>query len=71
MKLDDLNKDVRRLLLAHWTQTEIEDRLDDPIYFFEHVVQPRLRYLRDQGEEIPSLRLHHTPAGDLRVYLAT
>lgn len=70
MRLDDLAKDVRRLLLEHWTRQEIEDRLTDPDYFFEQVVQPRLDYLRGQGEEIPDLRLHRTPDGFLKVFLA-
>ena len=70
MKIEDLNKDVRRLLLDHWTKAEIEDRLDNPEYFFDHVVSPRLDYLRKQGEEIPQLRSHRLPDGGFRVYLA-
>jgi hypothetical protein len=70
MKLEEFSKDVRRLLLEHWTKQEIEDRLQDPDYFIDHVVQPRLTYLRKQGEDIPTLRMDRSPDGRLRVYLA-
>ena len=70
MNLNDLNKDLRRILLANWTESEIVERLSNPEYFFEQVVQPRFRYLREQGEPIPELRLHRTPSGDYRVFFA-
>jgi hypothetical protein len=70
MKVEDLSKDVRRLLMAHWTKAEIESGLPDPDYFFDQVVQPRLNYLRRQGEDIPPLRLYRTANGDLRIFLA-
>ncbi len=69
MKLNDLNKDIRRLLLAHWTAAEIDDRLSDPEYFFAQVVIPRLEYLKRSGEETPVLRMAKTRDGDVRVFL--
>lgn len=69
MQLNDLTKDIQRVLLAHWTVEEINDRLGNPEYFFEHVVNPRLKYLREQGQETPSLRLGRTPEGELLVLL--
>ncbi len=69
MDLSDLSKDVRRLLLDHWTKEEINARLEDPEYFFYQVVSPRLDYLRRNGEAVPRLRLQRTPAGELRVLL--
>jgi len=69
MRINDLSKDVKRLLLEHWSTAEIEDRLSDPEYFFEHVVIPRLAYLKRSGHSAPVLRVHRTPAGELRVFL--
>ena len=70
MQLNDLTKDLQRLLLAHWNEKEIQTGLlDDPEYFFDHVVSPRLDYLRRQGEEAPRVRLQKSPAGELRVLL--
>ena len=67
--LSDLSKDVRRLLLRHWTETEIESRLEDPDYFFDQVVAPRLDYLRRNGEDVPRLRFQRGPTGIPRVLL--
>ncbi len=69
MELADLSKDIRRLLLAHWTEREILANLADPAYFFEQVVNPRLDYLRRQGEDAPRIRFSYTPAGEPRVLL--
>ena len=69
MQFSDLGKDIRRILLEHWTLTEIEDRLSDPEYFFDQVVIPRLAYLRRSGEEIPTLRLGRMQDGTFRVFL--
>lgn len=69
MQLSDLSKDVRRLLLAHWSEPEINARLSDPEYFFDQLVNPRLDYLRRQGEDLPRLRLQKTPLGEFRVVL--
>ena len=69
MELADLSKDIRRLLLAHWTKTEIEANLANPEYFFDQVVTPRLEYLRRQGEEVPRIRLSRSPAGEPRILL--
>lgn len=69
MELTDLSKDVRRFLLTHWTKPEIDHHLKTPEYFFEHLVAPRLEYLRRQGEETPRLRLQKLPSGELRVLL--
>ncbi|MCB4756114.1 MAG: hypothetical protein LHV69_03625 [Elusimicrobia bacterium] len=69
MQLSDFTKDIQHLLLQHWTKSEIESRLEDPPYFFEHVVIPRLDYLRKSGETAPHLRLQQTPKGELRVIL--
>ena len=69
MQLTDLSKDVRRLLLQHWTESEIESRLKDPDYFFEQVVMPRLDYLRRSGEDAPHIRFQRTPTGPPRILL--
>lgn len=69
MEMSDLNKDLRRLLLRHWTAKELESRLQDPEYFFDQVVTPHLEYLRRSGEDVPRVRLQKTPAGELRVLL--
>ena len=69
MDLTDLNKELRRLLLAHWTERELKESLSDPEYFFEQVVVPRLDYLRRQGEEVPRIRFSRSPAGEPRVLL--
>jgi hypothetical protein len=69
MELADLSKDIRRLLLAHWTEPELQSSLQDPDYFFDQVVNPRLDYLRRQGEYAPRLRVQRTPAGETRVLL--
>lgn len=69
MDLTDLSKDLRRLLLAHWTERELKESLADPDYFFDQVVTPRLEYLRRQGEDVPRVRLSRTPTGERRVLL--
>ena len=69
MHLSDLAKDAQRFLLEHWTRSEIEDRLQDPEYFFDQVVNPRMDYLRRLGEVVPRFRLQKTPSGELRVLL--
>ncbi len=69
MQLTDLGKDIRRILLEHWTLAEIEDRLSDPEYFFEQVVIPRLAYLRRSGEDIPMLRMGRMQDGSFRIFL--
>jgi|GEM_PF-4609362 len=69
MELKDLTKEVQRLLLDHWSKDEIDQRLEDPEYFFEHVVNPRLEYLRRQGEPVGHIRLKRTPKGDLVILL--
>ncbi len=69
MQLSDFSKDVRKLLLEHWTFGEIESRLSDPAYFFEQVVLPRLAYLRRNGKDVPTLRLQQSPNNPLRVIL--
>lgn len=69
MHLTDLTKDLRRLLLTHWSESEINDLLLDPEYFFDHVVNPRLEYLRRSGEYAPRVRLIKTPAGETRALL--
>ena len=69
MDLTDLSKDIRRLLLAHWTERELKESLSDPEYFFDQVVSPRLDYLRRQGEDTPRVRFTRTPTGEPRVLL--
>lgn len=69
MELSDLSKDVQRLLLEHWTRKELDDRLKEPEYFFDQVVNPRLDYLRRTGEAAPKVRLVRTPTGELRALL--
>lgn len=69
MQLTDFTKDIRQILLEHWSPMEIESRLEDPFYFFEHVVIPRLDYLRRHNASVPKLRLSETPKGELRVIL--
>ncbi len=69
MDLNDLSKDVRRLLLSHWDRKEIEDQLSLPDYFFEQVVIPHLDYLRRAGEAVPIVRLKRSPTGALKVFL--
>ena len=70
MELSDLSKDLRRLLLAHWKEAEINDRLKDPDYFFDQIVIPRLDYLRRQGDDLPRLRKQRLATGELRVWLS-
>ena len=69
MELADFTKDVRTLLLQHWTRNELKSRLMDPSYFFEQVVVPHLDFLRRSGQEVPRLRIKSTPTGDLRIIL--
>ena len=69
MELADLSKDIRRLLLSHWTERELSESLQDPEYFFDQVVNPRLDYLRRLGEEAPRIRFTRSPAGEPRVLL--
>ncbi len=69
MELADLSKDLRRLLLSHWTERELRESLREPQYFFDQVVTPRLDYLRRQGEETPRVRFNFSPAGEPRVLL--
>lgn len=69
MELADLTKDVQRLLLTHWNEGELSERLQDPDYFFEQVVIPRLDYLRRQGDDAPRLRFSRSPAGEPRIVL--
>ena len=69
MEITDLNKDLRRLLLRHWTERELSSSLQDPAYFFEQVVVPRLEYLRRQGEDSPRIRFALSPAGEPRITL--
>lgn len=69
MRITDLPKDVRRSLLQHWSALEIDDRLSDPEYFFDQVVNPHMNYLRRSGESAPTYRLQKTPTGELRVLL--
>lgn len=69
MELSDLNKDIQRLLLRHWTERELRDSLGDPEYFFDQVVTPRLEYLRRQGQDAPRIRFGRSPAGEPRVLL--
>ena len=69
MDITDLTRDVKALLLSHWTRDEINARLEDPRYFFEDVVIPRLDYLRQREEGIPTLRLKRSPKGELLVFL--
>jgi hypothetical protein len=69
MELADLSKDIRRLLLAHWTERELRECLAEPEYFFDQVVKPRLDYLRRQGEDTPRIRFTRSPAGEPRVLL--
>lgn len=69
MQLTDLSKDLQRLLLQHWTETELASRLSDPDYFFDQVVSPRLDYLRRNGEDAPHIRFQRSPSGEPRVLL--
>lgn len=69
MEIADLSKDLRRLLLVHWTERELRESLREPQYFFDQVVTPRLDYLRRQGEEAPRVRFMLSPAGEPRVVL--
>ncbi len=69
MHITDLTKDLRRLLLDHWTEDEINSRLLDPEYFFDQVVNPRLDYLRRSGADVPRVRLQRSATGELRALL--
>ena len=69
MQLNDLTKDIRRILLEHWTENEINSRLEDPEYFFEQIVNPHLLFLRRSGERIPLMRLKKNPKGETIVLL--
>ena len=55
MELADLNKDLRRLLLSHWTERELRESLVEPEYFFDQVVSPRMDYLRRQGHDVDTV----------------
>lgn len=63
MQVTDLPKEARRILLAHWTEVEVNDRLQDPEYFFDQIVNPRFEYLRRNGTEAPRMRFQRTPNG--------
>jgi len=69
MHISDLSKDLQRFLLAHWMEKEINAHLQDPEYFFEHVVGPRLEYLRRKGDDVPRVRLQKTSSGEFRALL--
>ena len=69
MRITDLTKDVRRYLLQHWTEKEINERLEDPEYFFEHVVKTQMDHLRLMGEEVPRFRLKKSPTGEMIVLI--
>jgi hypothetical protein len=70
MHISDLAKDLRRLLLSHWSEEEINSLLfENPEYFFDHVVNPRLDYLRRLGKDAPRVRLQKTPTGELKALL--
>lgn len=67
--MSDLSKDIRRFLLDHWSEDEINSRLQDPEYFFEQVVNPRIAFLRRSGEPAPKIRFARNPAGNPLVIL--
>ncbi|OVE77560.1 hypothetical protein BVX98_02430 [bacterium F11] len=69
MHLTDLPKEIQRVLLDHWTEKEINDRLGNPEYFFDQVVNPYFSSLRKRGKEAPKVRLQRTPDGEKRVIL--
>lgn len=69
MHITDLPKDLRRLLLTHWVENEINSLLQDPEYFFDQVVNPRLDYMRRTGAEVPRVRLQRSPTGEFRAIL--
>lgn len=69
MEITDLPKDLQRLLLAHWTPDELRYQLQEPEYFFDQVVNPRLDYLRRNGEDAPRIRVSRSPTGEPRVLL--
>jgi hypothetical protein len=69
MQLNDLPKDLRRLLLAHWTEIEVNDRLQDPDYFFDQIVNPHFDYLRRGGADAPHVRFTRTPTGRPQISL--
>ncbi len=70
MHLSELTKDLRRLLLSHWTEKEINELLfQDAEYFFDQVVTPRLDYLRRLGKDIPRVRLQKSATGEFRALL--
>ncbi len=69
MQLNDLSKDLQRLLLEHWTENELNSRLLDPEYFFDQVVNPHLAYLRRNGQETPRIRFQRTVSGEPRALL--
>ncbi len=70
MHITDLSKDLRRLLLSHWSEQEINTLMfDDAEYFFDQVVNPRLDYLRRSGQDAPRVRLQKTPTGEFKAIL--
>ncbi len=70
MHLTDLSKDLRRLLLSHWAEKEINELLfQNAEYFFDQVVNPRLDYLRRSGQDVPRVRLQKTPEGNYKALL--
>ena len=69
MELTDLSKDLQRLLLEHWTRAELRDLLQEPEYFFDQVVNPRMDYLRRNGQDAPRVRLQRTASGEPRALL--
>ena len=69
IQITDLTKDIRKLLLEHWTEPEINQRLEDPEYFFNQVVTPRLKYLSQQGTPTPQIRFKRDPKGQPSVLL--
>lgn len=70
MHLTDLPKDLRRLLLSHWSEKEVNELLfQDAEYFFDQVVNPRLDYIRRSGQEAPRVRLQKTPTGEFKALL--
>ena len=69
MEITDLTKDLQRLLLSHWTPEELRYQLQEPEYFFDQVVTPRLDYLRRNGQDAPRVRFSRTTSGEPRVLL--
>ena len=63
MQLNDLSKDIQRLLLNNWSESELSDLLTQPDYFFDQVVTPRLDYLRRNGQDMPRIRFTKSATG--------